>query len=166
MESSGPAIERKSIVSTVSFSTFINRDSLYIHTDGKGRGSKEVEANENPSNIRKTEGETKQRRILLYLTKKSVLKLTITSPLAVCYRCTEPRAHTYYARRCACISIYLDATAKLFVILIQASATLAPLQRADCSTVLFPNVCVSLFFLGTVYSSPPPFTPLGRGTRV
>lgn len=98
MESSGPAIERKSIVSTVSFSTFINRDSLYIHTDGKGRGSKEVEANENPTNIRKTEGETKQRRILLYLTKKSVLKLTITSPLAVCYRCTEPRAHTRITR--------------------------------------------------------------------
>lgn len=164
MESSGPAIERKSIVSTVSFSTFINRDSLYIHTDGKGRGSKEVEANENPSNIRKTEGETKQPPLFDQEVGAQVNDNEPPGGVLSLHRasCT----HTYYARRCACISIYLDATAKLFVILIQASATLAPLQRADCSTVLFPNVCVSLFFLGTVYSSPPPFTPLGRGTRV
>lgn len=63
-------------------------------------------------------------------------------------------------------------TAKLFVILIQASATLALLHRVDCS--LFPSVCVSLFFVrGCVFiphlfASPPspspfPFTPFGRG---
>ena len=163
MESSGPAIERKSIVS---FSTFINRDSIYTHGwERKGE-----------------QGSRSKRKSVQYPQNRGWNKATAHPPLfdqevGAQVNDNEPpggvlslhRAsctHTYYAGRCACISIYLDATAKLFVILIQASATLAPLQRADCSTVLFPNVCVSLFFLGTVYSSPPPFTPLGRGTRV
>ena len=60
------------------------------------------------------------------------LKLTITSPLAVCVIVTHNLVVCTYYTMTMCVHQHPNATAKLFVILIRASATLAPLQRPCC----------------------------------